>query len=76
MSMTTYRCQLHNINFAADHGVTTDCPMCVMTELTELRGKVRELTRHRDGLLGMIELKRTVVVMDEADPHGRAPRVG
>jgi deoxycytidylate deaminase len=71
MKMTEYRCQLHYVNFAADHGVTTDCPTCMMTKLKELRAKVTTLTRHRDGLLDVIELKRTVIVVDDThlDPE-------
>jgi len=67
------KCTIHNIRFSAeelpeghkdDRGYI-DCPYCSHIERVRLRAELKEIKKHRDLLLGAIELKLLYTVYTE-----------
>lgn len=62
-----FQCTIHNFKF--DFGDLpkgfeawqVTCPLCQMVELDKAQAQIAELTGHRDALLKVIDLKRTLL---------------
>lgn len=61
--MNEFICTVHNMHFGVDRKAAPGigCPVCAREELNAMRGKLDEAERHRDLLLSVIEIKKTVV---------------
>lgn len=63
--MESWRCNLHNAAFKVEvvrdskgERLLVRCPYCMAEEINKLRGRLEEVTTHRDTLLSAIDLKR------------------
>ena len=58
-----WHCAVHNVHWQIDlpSGGVAECPLCLRKQINELKAKLGEVTEHRDALLAVVEIKRTVI---------------